>query len=143
MAERKYTHGLKLTEDGRTTVISIGTMEIWDGADLSLLRDTLFEIVGRQGCDSFAVDMQDVLYVPSGFFGMLYDWLERGVEVKLYNPRARVKNMLWFRKFFTPEATGKYRLHTGAAVNEDACEELWPGLAPAQVHESRLARTAL
>src|SRR5690606_34762558 len=53
------------------TVLDLGDMDIWDGADLSLLRDTLTELIQEDGCRDIGVRMHQVKYVPSGFFGML------------------------------------------------------------------------
>jgi hypothetical protein len=125
MAERKYTHGLKMTQVEGVTVIDIGSMEIWDGADLSLIRDTLFQLVVQEGKQAVGISMRHVQYVPSGFFGMLFDWLERGVEVRLYTPRPRIRQMLWFRKFFVPVTPGIYRLQDGETIDEEADENLW------------------
>lgn len=127
MAERKYTHGLRLSRTEGATLISIGEMEIWDGADLSLVRDTLSRQVLKKRRRVVAIDMSHVQYVPSGFFGMLFDWFDAGVEVRLIRPRERVRNMLWFRKFFQLIDSGVYRLYEGVAVDEEAAEELWPG----------------
>lgn len=131
MAERKYTHGLAvLVTEAHGAVVDIGDMEIWDGADLSLIRDTLFRLVLQEGADAFAIDMHAVQYVPSGFFGMLFDWMERGVDVRLLNPRDRVRQMLWFRKFFVAVTENAYRLCDGKPVDEARSEELW-GHVPA------------
>jgi hypothetical protein len=125
MAERKYTHGLCVTVSEQVSVVDIGDMEIWDGADLSLIRDTLFRLVLQDGVEGFAIDMHAVQYVPSGFFGMLFDWMERGIEVRLLRPRERVRQMLWFRKFFIALDAETYRLFNGVPVDEDRSEELW------------------
>ncbi len=125
MAERKYTHGLTLTLRGSATVLDIGKMEIWDGADLSLIRDTIFRLVNEEGVTSIGIDVSRVQHVPSGFFGMLFDWYEQGVTIGLYQPRSRVRQMLWFRKFFMKYEETVYCLHDGESVNEDVSEELW------------------
>ena len=125
MAERKYTHGLEVSQLDGMTVVNIGDMEIWDGADLSLIRDTLFRLVLQEGIDAFAVDMRSVQYVPSGFFGMLFDWMERGVDVRIYHPRERVQKMLWFRKFFKQLNQDVYKLHDGVSIDEESSEDLW------------------
>ena len=65
-------------------VINLGPMDIWDGADLALLRETLTRLVEIDGVTRVAVDMSHVKYVPSGYFGMLFDWAERGVSCLLY-----------------------------------------------------------
>lgn len=82
------------------TVLDLGEMDIWDGADMSLLRETLLRLIEGDKRGLIGVNMQSVKYIPSGFFGMLYDWHEKGVEVFLYSPQPNVANMLWFRQFF-------------------------------------------
>jgi hypothetical protein len=99
-------------------------MEIWDGADLSLLRDTLATLIQRDRCRSVGVDMANVKFVPSGFFGMLFDWFEQGISVRLFAPQERVQNMLWFRRFFDWERDDTYRLKDSAPIVEQD-EETW------------------
>lgn len=110
MAERKDYDSISMVERGGVTVLDLGSMEIWDGADLSLLRDSLNQLA-RSGNDVIGVDMQHVKYVPSGFFGMLYEVYERGIGIRLYNPQPRVRNMLWFRKFFDLGPDNSHELH--------------------------------
>lgn|GEM_PF-1431997 len=85
-------------------VVVMDDIEIWDGADLALLRETLSRLVDQQKQKAVGVEMTWVKYIPSGFFGMLYDYCERGVAVRLYSPQPHVQKMLWFREFF--EADG-------------------------------------
>lgn len=120
MAERKNTHGLNLSSVRGITVVDIGDMEIWDGADLSLVRDTLAILIDRRRRRTVGVQMKHVKYVPSGFFGMLYDWFEAGVTVYLVEPQERVENMLWFQRFFTLERPGLWRLEDLYPVGIDA-----------------------
>ncbi len=101
---------MKIRQENGTTILDLGPVEIWDGADLALLRDTFARECTRRRCRSLGVDMSSVKYIPSGFFGMLFDWHERGVAIRLYTPQPRVANMLWFRQFFDHEADGSYRL---------------------------------
>ncbi len=114
MAERKNTHGLRLTTRRGAQVIDIGDMEIWDGADLSLIRDTMHILVRREQKRTVGIEMKHVKYVPSGFFGMLFDWFESGVTIKLFTPQSRVQDMVWFKRFVVEEAPGSYRLHDGS-----------------------------
>jgi len=81
-------------------VVVMGDMEIWDGADLALLRETLARLVETEEQTKIGVDMTYVKYIPSGFFGMLYDYCERGVRVRLNSPQPHVEAMLWFQEFF-------------------------------------------
>jgi hypothetical protein len=124
MAERKNTHGLRLSTRRGAKVIDIGDMEIWDGADLSLIRDTLHILVRRENKRTVGIEMKHVKYVPSGFFGMLFDWFESGITIKLFGPQSRVQDMLWFKRFVIAEAPGSYRLHDGSLYNgPDLAEE--------------------
>jgi hypothetical protein len=92
------------------TVLDLGEMDIWDGADLSLLRETLVRLIETEGRPAVGVNMTHVKYIPSGFFGMLFDWHEGGTSIFLYRPQPNVANMLWFRQFFEPVGDGCYQL---------------------------------
>lgn len=102
-------------------VLHLGEMEIWDGADLALLRDSLTRIVRKDRRRLVGVDMQYVKYIPSGFFGMLFDWWDQGVRIFLFNPQPNVQRMLWFSRFFQPQGAG--------------CHELSPDDAPVMVDD--------
>ena len=111
MASRKKQR-MKIVDHQNVAVMDLGAIEIWDGADLALLRDTLHRLVDVEKHRAIGVNMAYVKYVPSGFFGMLYDCHERGIEIFLYSPQPNVANMLWFRQFFDVDQSGGYRLHS-------------------------------
>jgi hypothetical protein len=97
---------------GDVHLLHMGSMEIWDGADLALLREALATLIEREGCRSIVVDMQFVKYIPSGFFGMLFDWHEkRDVWFALTPPQPDVQRMLWFQQFFRHIDQGWYELY--------------------------------
>lgn len=83
-------------------VMHLGCMDIWDGADLALIRDTLVQIRSWDSCPRVGIDMSTVKHVPSGFFGTLFDWHERGVPICFVRPLPQVRRMLWFRQFTIP-----------------------------------------
>jgi anti-anti-sigma regulatory factor len=91
---------LRVFSDDDVIVLDLGEMEIWDGADMALLRETLTRLITTDKQKSIGVDMRHVKYIPSGFFGMLYDWFETGVQIRLYSPQPNVRRMLWFNRFF-------------------------------------------
>ena len=105
---------MNVYEAGGVAVMDLGAMDIWDGADLALIRDTLTALIVRESRRKIGVDMAHVKYIPSGFFGMLFDWKDRGVEVYLYDPLPNVRNMLWFRQFAERCDEGIYRLASAA-----------------------------
>lgn len=91
-------------------VLDLGCVDIWDGADLSLLRESLNLLITTQGESAVGVDLSHVKYIPSGFFGMIYDWREHGVDVRLYDPQPNVAKMTWFRQFAEPLGDGVFDL---------------------------------
>ncbi len=101
---------LRLHNWNNARVIDLGEMEIWDGADLALLRETLTKVIDREHHRSVGINLAYVKYIPSGFFGMLYDWLERGVRILVFHPQPHVQRMLWFTQFFEPIAAGCFLL---------------------------------
>jgi len=123
MAERKNTHGLRLSRRRDVMIVDIGDMEIWDGADLSLIRDTLNQLILKERRRAIGIQMRSVKYVPSGFFGMLYDWFEQGIAVRLFSPQPRVANMLWFQRFFEAEGRSSFVLRENLEAFVEIGEE--------------------
>ena len=97
MAAKKF---MQLVPNEGFTVLNIGDMEIWDGADMALLRESLTRLIRAEKHRRIGVDMSHVKYIPSGFFGMLFDWFETGVKIRLYAPQPNVRRMIWFSQFF-------------------------------------------
>ena len=79
--------------------------------DLALLRETLTNLIENDGYRAIGVDLSAVKYIPSGFFGMLFEWYEQGLKVQLYRPQSNVVQMLWFRMFFVLSEEGVYQLN--------------------------------
>lgn len=90
-------------------VLDLPGVEIWDGADLCLLRDTLFNMIGT-GQVYVGIEMASVKFIPTGFFGMLSDWQDKGIRIRLYNPQPNVAGMLWFRRFFENVGNGTFHM---------------------------------
>jgi hypothetical protein len=137
-SRRKKRMTIELRE--QTRVLDVGPIEIWDGADLALIRDTLFRLIEKEGRRHVGVIMAHVKYIPCGFFGLLYDWQERGVAVRLYDPQPNVANMLWFRQFFDLRDDGSYLLRSEPKeemVPPDPAE--WGGQWDEADYEQRLA----
>ena len=121
MMNRKKRQRLKIQSDGRTATVGLDHIEIWDGADLALLREVLSELIDKESYRSIGVDLQSVKYIPSGFFGMLYEWYESGIQIQLHSPQPNVEQMLWFRMFFRQQPDGSHYL------NDEAVRDHTPG----------------
>jgi hypothetical protein len=99
MSSRKKQR-LTVRVDADFAIVSLEDMEIWDGADLALLREALTNLIEQDGYRAVGVDLSAVKYIPSGFFGMLFEWYEQGLRIRLESPQQNVEQMLWFRMFF-------------------------------------------
>ena len=117
MMNQKKRQRLNIQSDGRTAIVGLEHIEIWDGADLALLREVLTELIDKESYLSIGVDLQSVKYIPSGFFGMLYEWYEGGIHIQLRSPQPNVEQMLWFRMFFAPQPDGSFVLNDEAVRN--------------------------
>ena len=67
-------------------------------------------MIERDGYRAIGVDLSAVKYIPSGFFGMLFEWYEQGLRVRLDAPQRNVEQMLWFRMFFVPQGDESFFL---------------------------------
>src|SRR6516225_1788799 len=114
MASKKF---LQLVPSGGFTILNLGDMEIWDGADMALLRESLTRLIKAEKHRRIGIDMRHVKYIPSGFFGMLFDWYETGVQIRLYDPQPNVRLMLWFNQFFAAAGEGCFALAPQASAN--------------------------
>ncbi|MCA9049379.1 MAG: hypothetical protein KDA89_11670 [Planctomycetaceae bacterium] len=118
---RKKRQRLDIQADGDSVIVGLDNIEIWDGADLALLREVLTEMIDKEGYRSVGVNLQSVKYIPSGFFGMLYEWYEDGIHIHLHSPQPNVEQMLWFRMFFFAESPGIF------VLNDEAVRGHTPG----------------
>ncbi len=109
MSSRKKQR-LSICVDNDFAIVSLEDMEIWDGADLALLREALSSLIERDGYRAVGVDLSAVKYIPSGFFGMLFEWYEQGLQIRLDSPQQNVLQMLWFRMFFVAQGNETYLL---------------------------------
>ncbi|WP_459558120.1 hypothetical protein [Lacunimicrobium album] len=145
MAPRKNTERIDVYQHRGMTVLDMGDIEIWDGADLSLIRDMLLVVIEKRGSKRIAVEMSSVKYVPSGFFGMLFDWFDRGIEISILSPQDNVRQMLWCKRFFSSKDNEIYHLHVGPQVayaEADASEE-WSDAESNSEHEYDFATVSV
>ncbi|MBL4885389.1 MAG: hypothetical protein JKY95_12750 [Planctomycetaceae bacterium] len=132
---RKRHQRISVQELNGTVSLDMGAIEIWDGADLALLRETVARLTEQEQKKSLSFAMTHVKYVPSGFFGMLLDCYDRGIRIQLVCPTHYVTGMLWFQRFFAKSSQEAYQLHSGPEENiphdqplpwaSDKDQEIW------------------
>jgi len=86
-------------------IIELPEADIWDGANLAHIRETIYSLVNG-GRRKIGVSMREVKYIPSGFFGMLYDHYEKGVGMCVCDPIEHTQQFRWFRQFFCYKSKG-------------------------------------
>ena len=123
MSSRKRQR-LNIRVENDAAIVSLEDMEIWDGADLALLREALTSLIEKDGHRSLAVDLTCVKYIPSGFFGMLFEWYDAGLQIRLLSPQENVAQMLWFRMFFSLEENDVYVLSDEAVRNNSPGQQV-------------------
>lgn len=123
MSSRKKQR-LNVRIENDFAIVSLEDMEIWDGADLALLREALTTLIERDGYRAIGVDLSPVKYIPSGFFGMLFEWYEQGLRIRLDAPQQNVEQMLWFRMFFAPVSDGSFLLTDERMCNNTPNEQV-------------------
>ena len=124
MMNRKKRQRLTIHTDGPTVTVGLDHIEIWDGADLALLREVLTERIHQESFRHIGVNLESVKYIPSGFFGMLYEWYEDGVGITLHSPQPNVEQMLWFRMFFQPNPNGTFSLNDEGSRNNTPTQQV-------------------
>lgn len=115
MAEKRGRMAVR-REQG-LAIIDLGTMEIWDGGDLQLVREMLVELVEVERIGSIGIAMPHVKSLPSGFFGTLLDWHEKGIAIRLYSPQSNVREMLWFQHFFEHVSESCFLLYRKSKID--------------------------
>jgi hypothetical protein len=123
MSSRKRQR-LSVRVENDIAIVALADMEIWDGADLALLRESITALIENEGYRAIGVDLSVVKYIPSGFFGMLFEWYEQGLTIRLYSPRPNVAQMLWFRMFFTVCIGDSFQLTDEAVRNNSPNEQV-------------------
>lgn len=111
---RNKRQRLDIQAEGSSVVVGLDEIEIWDGADLALLREVLTELIDKEEYRCVGVNLKSVKYIPSGFFGMLYEWYEDGIQIHLHSPQPNVEQMLWFRMFFHRQTEDIFQLNDEA-----------------------------
>lgn len=85
--------------------------------------------------------MTYVKYIPSGFFGMLFDWHDQGtMRIRLFSPQPNVQRMLWFRQFFQKQDDVCFELKPNSRVTytevdftvPEVIENDWEDVPPCQ-----------
>ena len=109
---------LKMVHRADATIINLGEMEIWDGADLALIRDTLFEMIVEQNHESVGVDMTLGQIRPQRILRHAQRLERQGdPQSSCILRQPNVREMLWFRQFFVPAADDCFLL-TAQSVSD-------------------------
>jgi hypothetical protein len=123
---------LRIYRDDDVTLVNLGDMEIWDMADLVLLRESLTRLNKAEKLHAIGIDMSHVKSIPSGFFGLLFDWYEIGVQIRLYSAQPNIRRMFWFNHFFLETVAGDCHVLCAelAEIPQEDAQEVSQAVAP-------------
>ena len=88
-------------------LLTLNDAEIWTGADLCRLRDTIHRRI-RSGQTSICLDLSHVKRLPAGFFGMPCCLQDQGIDVTLFETQSCIRDLIWFRRFFCSDAGNRH-----------------------------------
>ena len=91
-----------VVETGERTVIALhdwrsAWKRCWsfeETAVLQEIRGELNDLIGQHQCKVLAIDVTDVVLMPSAVLGILVGWTSRGVKVELLHPSESVRQTL-------------------------------------------------
>lgn len=82
--------------DAETAVI--GTLmpgAAWHNGDLAVFRDGV-QHLAESGVSTIEFDMLAMHRLPPGFAGLLWNWRDKGLQIRLRNVEPTVQKMRWF-----------------------------------------------
>ncbi|ADG67383.1 hypothetical protein Plim_1550 [Planctopirus limnophila DSM 3776] len=92
MSSQPYS-SFAVYQSGPLTVIGFGRNRP-DRLDLGICRDELTLLLRSTKCQSLAVDLTNVRFVPSGMLGLLATIPKLGVELMVFNPNPEIREVL-------------------------------------------------
>lgn len=101
----------KIVECDGWLIISLRASQILDGADLAHLRERIARVPEQDRVlIGIAIDLTNVLKLPEGFFGMTFDFVERGYKIALDHPCEEFRQYHWFKQFAKSLGNDRYQI---------------------------------
>ena len=85
---------LEVYQPGELTVIGFGGRQILDQLNLAECYDEIMELIRDYNCQTLAVDLTGVRWIPSGLLGVLMSVHRQNIDVHLYNPSTDIREVL-------------------------------------------------
>jgi len=85
---------LEVYKAGPLSVVAVGGREVLDHLDLAECRDELVQLIQTHRCQTLAIDLTGVQVMPTGLLGLLASIQRLGVEVRVYNACAEIREVL-------------------------------------------------
>lgn len=93
-----------------THILRPDDSEMWTLAHIKQLREMI--VSKCSPASDVQVDMSRVRHVSGGLFGMLCDLHDDGYKIRLREPQASIRNLIWFQRFFEHDSGDVYRFRS-------------------------------
>ena len=85
---------LEVYATGKVTVVGFGGNDVPLDFNFAWYREYFQALISEQQCKVFAIDLEGVTQVPSGFLGVVTSLRDLGVDIELYNVEADIRDVL-------------------------------------------------
>ena len=89
---------LEVYQAGELTVLGFGGHPIADQLNVAEYYDQLMDLVRDHNCQTLAIDLTGVRWIPSGLLGVLMSMHRLNIDVHLYNPSLDIREVLEITK---------------------------------------------
>ena len=89
---------LIVTRSNGTFTLRLKDIQALDHSDTCLLKEWMTaQKIGAK----ITLNLKDVQYLPSGFFGMLHEIVDLGQSIKIINTSDQITKQVWYTRFVT------------------------------------------
>lgn len=88
-----------VTWDGNVMCLDYHGVMILDHSEVVKLS----ELLRPRRAKRVRINLKNVVSLPPGYFGQLYDGAERGITIRLVDATPGIQAMAWYRKFVNEE----------------------------------------
>ncbi len=85
---------LEVYQSGELTVLGFAGRQIQDHFNMAEYYDQIMDLIQENHCQTLAIDLTGVRWIPSGLLGVLMSVHRMSVEVHLYNPSIDIREVL-------------------------------------------------